>query len=269
MTISVMTLNIGAASRERAERILSWLASRKEDIFVLTETSAGPGTSYLIERFRQSGYSVVVPHHENGERGAAIVGRLRLVDESNSYFYDVSLPSRIVCARLSDDPRIVVVGVYVPSRDQSPSKTFRKQRFVESFQTALARIPPSELEMCIMAGDYNAVSRTHEPSYSSFKSFEYNLFDNLTSIGLVDAFDVCSPGEQAHSWIGRTGDGYRYDYIHVGSRLKESVAECRYLQETRESRLTDHAAVIADFGVSIAVRLETRSPLEPTSLSLF
>jgi exodeoxyribonuclease III len=61
--------------------------------------------------------------------------------------------------------------------------------------------------------------------------------------GLVDALQRCAPNEQAYSWIGRTSDGYRYDYFHIGRALAKRVRTCAYLHETRERRLTDHAAV--------------------------
>jgi exodeoxyribonuclease-3 len=43
--LSVLTVNIGAASQERARLLLDWLARRPEEVLVITETSAGPGTS--------------------------------------------------------------------------------------------------------------------------------------------------------------------------------------------------------------------------------
>jgi hypothetical protein len=48
----MMTINIGAASPDRARMLLDWLARRPEDVFILTETSAGPGTTYLLDQFR-------------------------------------------------------------------------------------------------------------------------------------------------------------------------------------------------------------------------
>ncbi len=53
--LSILTVNIGAAARQRAEVLLAWLAARPEDVFVLTETSNGPGTAYLLEQFRTAG----------------------------------------------------------------------------------------------------------------------------------------------------------------------------------------------------------------------
>lgn len=43
--LSLLTLNIANPSPERAERQLSWLAARDEDVLVLTETKDSAGYS--------------------------------------------------------------------------------------------------------------------------------------------------------------------------------------------------------------------------------
>jgi hypothetical protein len=69
--------------------------------------------------------------------------------------------------------------------------------------------------------------------------------------------------------IGRTGDGCRYDYFHVGGALAERIQACAYLHETRDSRLTDHAAVTLSLAVDDVARLDTRDPTEADPLTLF
>ncbi len=46
-SLSVLTLNIANPSVERAQRQLEWLATRDEDVFVLTETKASDGCRLL------------------------------------------------------------------------------------------------------------------------------------------------------------------------------------------------------------------------------
>jgi exodeoxyribonuclease-3 len=70
--LAILTINIGAAARERAAELLGWLARRPEDVFVLTETSGGSGTAYLLERFRQAGFAVLHTPDGNGDRGVAL-----------------------------------------------------------------------------------------------------------------------------------------------------------------------------------------------------
>ena len=52
-----------------------------------------------------------------------------------------------------------------------------------------------------------------------FRSWEYDVLDSFAALGLADVFAELHPGVQAHSWIGRTGNGYRYDYVFVSRAL--------------------------------------------------
>ena len=76
--LSLLTVDIGAAARERAEDLLRRLSARPEDVFVLTETSGGAGTTYLLDRFADAGYAVVRPAELGSERGTALVSRIPL-----------------------------------------------------------------------------------------------------------------------------------------------------------------------------------------------
>ena len=91
-----------------------------------------------------------------------------------------------------------------------------------------------------MGGDYNVISRDHDPAWSQFLGFEFEFMDRLATLGLIDAHRIKSD-TQEHTWVGRTGDGYRYDYFHVGGELANRIAHHEYLHETR-GRLTDHSA---------------------------
>jgi exodeoxyribonuclease-3 len=86
--------------------------------------------------------------------------------------------------------------------------------------------------------------------------------------GLVDAHQHCAPGTQPHSWIGRTGEGYQYDYFRVARELSDRIEACAYLHETREQQLTDHAAVTLALRAE-ADRLNTSDPTESEEIALF
>ena len=269
--LSVLTVNIGAASPERARQLLAWLAGRPEDILVLTETSAGPGTAYLLDQFRRAGYQVVKTPDADGERGSALVSRVALLRELTPDLTAISLPCRVAGAVLDSEPTTAVLGVYVPSRDRSIEKTDRKQRFISSLIETYDQLPPDLARRTVIGGDYNVIARTHRPLHQGFLPFEFGLLDSLSSRGMVDVHDRLSPGVQAYSWIGRTGDGYRYDYLHVGQDLAHLATLCAYLHETREQKLTDHAAVTMTLRVR-GRRLSTSDPVTADaadSLTLF
>lgn len=266
--LSILTLNIGAASRERAENMLRWLAGRSEDVFVLTETSAGDGTRYLLDRCRQAGFAVVHTPDGNGDRGTALVSRVR-VAETLTAFAGVTIPGRVAAAVLDTEPAVAVLGVYVPSRDRSAEKTEKKQGFVASLLHALDELPAELRGRLVLGGDYNVIARTHRPLHPGFLPFEFGLLEALEAHGLVDAHERCSPGEQPYSWIGRTGDGYRYDYFHVGGELAKRITDCAYLHETREQRLTDHAAVTLELRVDSTTSLAVDELLTDDTMTLF
>ena len=257
--LSVLTVNIGAASTERARLLLDWLARRPEDVLVITETSAGPGTAWLLDRFRRAGFAVIKTPDSNGERGSALISRVRLTQDLTPEFAAVSIPCRVSAAVLSTEPAISVIGVYVPSRDRSADKTDRKQRFIRTLVEACDNLPGNLREHLVLGGDYNVISRTHQPLHPGFLPFEFGLLEGLRERGLADAYEHTAPGEQAYSWIGRTGDGYRYDYLHVGPGLTSLIGACSYLHETRQLGLTDHAAMTLTLRAD-ATPLETGSP---------
>ncbi|KWX02442.1 Exodeoxyribonuclease III [Carbonactinospora thermoautotrophica] len=261
---SILTVNIGAASRERAEVMLRWLAARPEDVFILTETSAGAGTTYLLDKFRQAGFAVVHTPDATGDRGTALVSRVSVTDTLSGHFAGVSIPGRVASALLATEPAVAVLGVYVPSRDRSVEKTEKKQAFINSLLARLDALPDELRERLVLGGDYNVIARTHQPLHPGFLAFEFGLLEAIEAHGFVDAHERCSPGEQVYSWIGRTGDGYRYDYFHVGQALGAHIMGCAYLQETREQRLTDHAAVTLQLDVTVQSRLETSDPADTT-----
>ncbi len=260
--LSLLTLNIQAAAAPRAQALLRWLDGRPEDLFILTETSAGEGTAYLLDQCRRAGLDVIYTPDPAGERGVALVSRVPLVARPD-VVAGVTLPGRVAAATIDGRPELAVVGVYVPSSDRAPDKVARKRGFITSLLAALDRLPKAVRAWLVLGGDYNVITRDHQPPYRGFLPFEYQMLDDLDGMGLVDAHQRCSPGVQAHSWIGRSGNGYRFDYFHVGAALAERIAACSYLHEPREQKLTDHAAATLTLDVPAIARL----PAEPGGLT--
>lgn len=247
--LDLLTFNIGAAGTERAQAILGWLRSRADQVIVLTETSGGPGTQLLAAGLAADGYSVC--HTEQpGERGVLIASRVPIGRDLSDHLA-VSLPCRARAVVLDTQPhKLLLAGVYIPSRDRSPDKVARKQAFIASLLNALGGLPPAQRARLVLAGDYNAVARGHQPPLPGFFAWEYGLHEELLRIGLRPAHQLCPGSGQPHSWIGRTGLGYLYDYIHLGRGLQTGLQRCRYLHAPREQRLSDHAAVAVRLGLS-------------------
>ena len=245
-----ITLNIGAAAAPRATAILEWLGHRDDHVVVLTETSCGAGTTILATGLNQRGYQIVATPPSN-DRGVLIATKIP-VRRRICHKLEVTLPWRAAGVLLNSSPQLVVVGVYVPSRDRSPAKIARKEKFIGSFVNALAGLPAGLREHLLVAGDYNVVSRRHVPARRGYFSYEYAMHDALEDLGLAAAHELQDNEVHPYSWIGHTGDGYLYDYIHIGGALQSRIDGCEYLHTTRENRLSDHAAV------AFTCRVDTR-----------
>jgi exodeoxyribonuclease III len=243
--LSGITLNIGAAALTRASVILEWLLRRRDDLIILTETSQGPGTELLSTGLASQGYEVVATPPK-GDRGVLVASRVTVRRRLCSRL-DVTLPWRTVGVVLDTSPSIAVIGVYVPSRDRSPAKIARKKAFIRSFLRGIENLPTGLRTHLLIAGDYNVISRRHDPPRKGYFSYEYAMHDALERLGFASGHELDRQDRHPHSWVGRTGDGYLYDYVHLGGALHSRLDDCQYMHDTRQRRLSDHAAVAFSF----------------------
>ncbi|MFD8146121.1 endonuclease/exonuclease/phosphatase family protein [Streptomyces sp. NPDC059708] len=253
----VLTFNLNNPGRERAERQLTYLAARPEQILVLTETANSAGCAYLEREFTQAGYSVTFPRPERRERGVMIVSRLATRPLTTHITY---LPHRAAGVTVdTEHGPLDVIGLYVPSRDASEAKTERKARFLRECRDVL---PFQRTGMRIVLGDLNVLEPAHNPRYRFFRPFEYGFYSWFDEAGYVDAFRHLHPDALDYSWVGRTGDGYRYDHAHVSRHLAEYLRGCAYVHEPRtmDERLTDHSALTVTAALAPTGALTVTAP---------
>lgn len=270
ITVDVLTFNLNNPSRERAERQLAYLAARPEPMLVLTETADSAGCDLLETRFRAAGYDVVFPRPARGERGVMIVSRLATTPGPATVEY---LPHRTVSVTVeSDEGPLHVVGLYVPSRDASDVKITRKRTYLDACRKG---IPKGHQGRTVVLGDFNVLEPNHSPRYRFFQPFEYAFYQWLGEAGYHDAFRTLHPDTAEYSWVGRTGDGYRYDHAHVSADLVNAVISCSYVHEPRtgSNRLTDHSGLTVSLAVPAAAPLRvtdpTKTPDAVTAPALF
>jgi exodeoxyribonuclease III len=265
MSLSLITVNVGAPSLDRARRQLRWLAERGEDVLVLTETKATAGSQFLADAFTAAGYAVTFPDHAPGELGVMIVSKLATTPDPLGVAMDY-LPARAagVVVNTTDGP-LRVVGAYVPSRDAGADKTERKKTWIQRFSQALDNTA-TDVPLLLL-GDLNVLEPTHEPAHrGQFAPFEYGFYTGLTDRhGLVDLFRHLHPDAVEHSWARRADLGYRYDHAHGSRVLAERLTACQYVHETREAgtdgpRLTDHSGLAVRMALSATTTLLTSDP---------
>lgn len=246
--LSFLTLNIGNPSEQRTRRQLSWLANRQEHVLVLTETKASAGCRLLAGGLTEAGWQVNYPVPEPDGYGVMIATTVRA--EPGQFgaqvgYLDARAASMIL--PLPSGP-LEVIGAYVPSRDAGAEKTERKRIWLARCQAALtARQPRCP---ALFLGDLNVIEPGHKPRYPFFAPFEYDFYRALvTDLNMTDVFRLRHGDVVEHSWVGRTGDGYRYDHAFCSTELEHLVSGCEYLHQTRFDKLTDHSALTAQLAI--------------------
>ena len=126
MSLSLITINVGALSIERSHRQLQWLAGRPEDVFVLTETKATTGSVFLAEAFTAAGYAVTFPEHLPGELGVMIVSKVAATADPLGTAMDY-LPARGRCRGRHYRWTAACPGRLRTLRDAALDKTERKK----------------------------------------------------------------------------------------------------------------------------------------------
>jgi len=262
---SLLTLNLQAAGLVRAGRIVEWLDKRHDHVVVLTETSNGPGTTHLLDRYRSAGLVVEHRRPADGDRGCALISRVRATARPD-LTVGISLPGRVVAVTVDIQPAITLLGIYVPSSDRAPSKVSKKKAFLTSTLEIIGRLTERERRQVVLTGDYNVIGRSHHPRYPAFQAFEYAFLDQLGEFGLTDIHEHLHPGVQVHSWFGRGGNGYRFDYFHTGAAVTVAATSCTHLDEPRTAGLSDHDAVSLTLATAPPQMLPVKRPktrLEP------
>lgn len=241
-SFSLFCWNIANPSAQRAEKQAEWLLKRSENVLVLTEVKRSEGCMFLERYFQAYGYNVIFPKPEGNEYGVIIISKSSL--EPSSFSNSVNyLRSRAVSVKLHlSDNELEIIGVYVPSRDSSYEKTQKKKLFLKSLSEALEANSISDKR--IFCGDLNIIEPDHIPHYPFFQDWEYDFYCNLTKYKLADAFRHLNLGVQEYSWVGRIGEGYRYDHCFISSYLVPLLRKSYYLHEPRELKLSDHSALI-------------------------
>ena len=115
-------------------------------------------------------------------------------------------------------------------------------------------------------GDLNVLEPDHRPHYPFFVPFEYDFYRALIAEhGFTDAFRQLHPAAAEYSWVGRTGDGYRYDHAFCSAILTPAIRSCQYLHEPRTSRLSDHSALTVGLTVQPPPALAVPDPATATA----
>ncbi|MFG2227770.1 endonuclease/exonuclease/phosphatase family protein [Streptomyces sp. NPDC048644] len=243
--VRLLLFNAQHASPERSRRQAAWLAEQDDaDIVVLTEVSPTHGGHALVTALTERGYATVIaPQPHTPDYRTVIACRTHNAQAAQTPV--THLPHRAPAAHVTIGSHTLgFLGLYVPSRGPKERRNQAKRAFQEAVTEALPKLPALFPGMpVIVAGDLNVIERGHQPPHRVFGEWEYTFYDSFKDAGLADAFRHLHPGQAAHSWYGRSGNGFRFDHTFISAAHTGSLLTCGYRHEAREAGLTDHAVM--------------------------
>jgi exodeoxyribonuclease-3 len=247
--LAVLTWNVQHASAVRGLRQAAWLAERPDaDIVVLTEVAAGASGESLAGSLAAHGYRVHLT--DSGCRDYRVLVATRVGDLQVTPLDAAHLPHRVAGALVSHPAgwQLGLVGLYVPSRGPRTRRNLDKRAFQNAATGLLSRLSdvfPTDVPV-IVAGDLNVVEPGHRPHHAVFGKWEYEFYRSFAAAGFTDMYRLHHPERTEHSWIGRSGAGYRFDHLFCTTSHHPTVADCRYVHDARSHGLSDHSALSAD-----------------------
>jgi len=234
---TLINWNVSNPSLNRAIKQVKWLVNKEPDIIALTETKFSKGCKYIQDRLKGLGYQVLFPKPEENGYGVLLAGKLKMTDSEFDSYINL-FPARIISTNIIfQNKEMEFIVTYIPN-----SRNEKKKKFLEQLLNAFQASPRSVNR--IFCGDFNVLEPKHIPQYKKFEDWEYSFYEELMHYNLSDCFRHLHPENKEYSWVGRTGDGYRYDHCFASRKLLSKVDECCYLHETREQKLSDHSAMV-------------------------
>lgn len=239
-TVGMLTLNVQSAAAARAARQISWIASHPfADIVVLTEVpKVGDHHAFHL---RAAGYEVVVAP-PCGDARTLIASRFGTLFDRPSF--TGGQPHRALSVEWSyGDARLVIAGLYVPSRGPAARRNVAKRRFQSDTIDWIEQLAQPDTPL-VAVGDLNVVERGHVPHHRVFGEWEYAFYESFARADLFDLFRQLHPTAEAHSWYGHAQLGYRFDYCFGAKGVLAALLASGYEHEPRSDRLSDHAALV-------------------------
>lgn len=228
----IASLNIrnGGGTRQRA--IADWLIGTDADLIILTEwrkSSAVLGTALASAGFQQA-LSL-----REGVRANGVTVFCREEFVANAVTPLDAQRGELLLART---PSLEVLGAYFP---QLQAKSIFFQSCVE--------LAANEIAPMLLIGDLNTGCnvRDIEPGGARFHC-ERQFIDLTEMHGLTDLWRK-QHGDAARDWTWRSSkNGFRIDHAFANRSFLNAYpkATCRIDHSPRETRISDHSAVIID-----------------------
>ncbi len=256
----LISWNVQRRVRDGLHRQLEAVASQAPDLVALQEvtTSTGPLLKNLLPDLGLAHVAVSLDlvsearaDRRRARSGVLIASRWPF-NLMRTRPPSVPWPERILSAVVSSPcGPLELHAAYIPNVATGPA-VGRPWLKAETFEAIFARLARRSRRPRILCGDFN-VPLAEQPDGTivpfgrpgRHADAELAILRDLGRFDLGDVYRALHGyAVQEFSWCGRVR-GYRLDHIFASRSL--NAAECRYLHEFRQARLSDHSPIEALF----------------------
>jgi exonuclease III len=233
----LVALNARGGGGRRAASIAAALAAHAPDVVVIGEAYPdGPKGQRLRDALAEVGLheqAVAASDSPDVPNGVLLASR-RPLAEARQPLAAGPNRQRILEARVDG---LLISAAYFPLG--RPKVAFWRDEFLPY---AASRLD----EAVVMAGDWN--SGSHYLDERGATLYAAAEFASLAASGWHDAWRSLHADGREYSWYSNRGNGFRLDHAFVSPTLCPRLLGARYDHTTRETKVSDHSALVVELG---------------------
>ena len=229
--IKVLSWNIRQGGGSRLTQIVGALKTIGAHILVLTEYRNNDRGVTLRAKLLALGYRYQAVSAAAADDNSVVMASKLPFDSVISTCPDESYPHNVLIGNFK---AFQIYGGYFPHKKKHTL-----------FDWVVSEME-NRSEPIIVCGDLNTGKNYVDQAKNSF--WYEDQFIKMTEELGHDAYRQVHGDRQEFSWYSHQGNGYRYDHTVITPDLAPIVTDCYYLQDYRESKVSDHAPMILELG---------------------
>jgi exodeoxyribonuclease III len=231
--MKVMTFNIRQGGGDRKESIINSINNHDPDVLVLTEFRENKNSEYFRTKLATSGYinSAVASITKNLST-VLIASKIPFITET--FHKELNGEGhRLLLAHFHD---FSIAGVYFAQKKEKEIL----------FNFLIKNASDLFYQEALIIGDFNTGKHLIDEVGKVFHCV--NEFQLLEHNGFIDTWRTRNKEKREYSWYSNIGNGFRIDHIFATPKLNEQVESVFYSHIEREEDVSDHSAMIINFG---------------------
>ena len=231
----IIALNIRQGGGNRAPKLLEWILGQAPDLIVFSEWRPNLVGQSIILHLQESGYTSQSISKDDTKANSVLVAGRKNFELTNV----TPQNSKKGVLGLADLGALRICASYFPQKEEK----------VVFFDRCADLAKEHSNVPFLLVGDLNTGNNELDLEPGGDKFLCDDQFTSLeTEVGLADLWRL-QHGPDAREWTWRSSkNGFRIDHAFANDAFRTLYKKinCHYLHEPRETKITDHSALVID-----------------------